>query len=197
MTALPSYVLLNDPSSSSSSGVLTTPAKPLSFPLSDEDKESIRILTAKYEAETNCSGLAAPQIGIGKQIIIFAVENGPDLKKWRPDLDQTMPKTLWINPSYTPLGTEQHIDYEGCFSVHDLAGPVPRFKTIQYTAYTPKGEHVEGVAEGFLARVIQHEVDHIRGRCFVHYVPEDQLFSIEHYRKKRHQAMTSPDIKEE
>lgn len=195
MSSLPPYVVFNAPEAQNTD-VLTTPAQALTFPLSEEDKESIRILTAKYEAETNCSGLAAPQIGIGKQIIIFAVENLPDLKKWRPDLEQTMPKTVWINPSYTPIGEDTHTDYEGCFSVHDLAGPVARFKTIHYTAYTPEGEKVEGTAEGFLARVIQHEVDHIRGRCFIHYVPKDQLFSIEHYRKKREKAMKNQETEE-
>ena len=169
--------------------VLCHPAKQLTFPLSDEDKECIQILTAKFESEENCAGLAAPQIGFGKQVIVFSVLYDPAVKKWRPDLVQTMPQTVWINPTYDPAGEEKHTDYEGCFSVKDLAGPVPRFKTIHYVAYTPDGERVEGTAEGFLARLIQHEIDHLRGRCFIDYVPEHDLMSIEAYREKRRKAM--------
>ncbi len=185
MPNLPPYVVLNTPQEA----VLREPAKPLSFPLSEEDQESVRILTAKYDGEENCAGLAAPQIGISKRIIVFATGDDPDLKKWRPDLTQTMPKTVWINPTYEPIGDEKHSDFEGCFSVYDLAGPVPRFKKIRYTAYTPEGKQVEGTAEGFLARIIQHEIDHLNGLCFVDHVSEDNLFSQEEYRKKRAQEM--------
>jgi peptide deformylase len=189
MTDLPSYVVLNDPNANTD--VLRTPAAPLIFPLSAEDKEVVRILTAKFDGEENCAGLAAPQIGFGKQVIIFSVPDDPQLKKWRPDLIQTMPKTVWVNPTYEGVGEEKHTDYEGCFSVNDLAGPVARFKTIRYSAYTPEGTFVDGTAQGFLARLIQHEVDHLKGRCFIDYVPKDELLSIEEYRARRKNAMES------
>jgi len=187
---LPSYVILNDPQDNRVN-VLRQPAQSLTFPLSKEDREIVQILTDKFEQEDNCAGLAAPQIGFAKQIIIFEVPDDPKLKKWRPDLVQTMPKTVWINPTYEPLGDEKHSDYEGCFSVKDMAGPVARFKTIHYSAYTLEGEHVEGRAEGFLARLLQHEIDHLRGRCFIDYVPDGELLSIEEYRKRRQKAMES------
>ena len=79
--------------------------------------------------------------------------------------------------------------YEACFSVKDLAGPVARYKTIRYSAYTPEGTHVEGIARGFLARLIQHEIDHLRGHCFIDYVASGELLPIEEYRKKRQKAM--------
>lgn len=186
---LPDYVILNDPEGTNAD-VLRVPAQPLMFPLSVDDQESVRILEAKFDQEENCAGLAAPQIGIGKRIIVFAVPDDPKLKAWRSDLTQAMPKTIWINPSYEPLDNDhQHTDYEGCFSVLDLAGPVSRFMKIQYKAFTPEGAFVEGVAEGFLARVIQHEVGHLNGLCFIDLVEEGELLPIEEYRRRRQAAM--------
>jgi peptide deformylase len=188
MSDLPVYVVVNNPQEENVA-VLRTPAEPLTFPLSTEDQEVIRILVAKFDQEENCAGLAAPQIGFGKQIIVFSIDDEPELKKYRPDLVQTMKKTIWINPSYEPIGTEKHMDYEGCFSVADLAGPVPRFKTVLYKAYTPEGTLVTGTAEGFLARAIQHEVDHLNGTCFIDYVPQEELMTIDECQKKRRQEM--------
>jgi len=169
--------------------VLITPAKQLSFPLTPEDLNDIKILEAKFDQEKNCAGLAAPQIGIGKQIIVFSAPYNPDLMKWRPDFTQTMDKTIWINPSYEGIGEDKHEDYEACFSVLEMAGPVNRYKNIKYQAYTVMGELVEGKAEGFLARIIQHEADHVNGKLFVDYVPDDKLLKIEEYRRKRAEAI--------
>lgn len=188
MSDLPPYFVLNNPKGENVA-VLRNPAQRLTFPLSKEDQEVVRILVAKFDQEENCAGLAAPQIGFGKQVIVFAVPDDLKFKKWRPDLVQTMGKTVWINPSYEPMGTEKHTDYEGCFSVEGIAGPVPRFKTIQYKAHTPEGTYVEGTAEGYLARLLQHEIDHLNGRCFIDYVPTDELLTLDEYRKKRQQAM--------
>jgi len=169
--------------------VLTTLAKKLSFPLTSEDLNDIKILEAKFDQEKNCAGLAAPQIGIAKQIIVFAAPYNPDLMKWRPDFTQTMEKTIWINPSYEGIGKDKHEDYEACFSVLEVAGPVKRYRNIKYQAYTVTSERVEGKAEGFLARIIQHEVDHVNGKLFVDYVPDDKLLKIEEYRQKRAEAI--------
>jgi peptide deformylase len=185
---LPDYVILNDPQEKRVA-VLSTPAQPLTFPLSNEDKESVRILVAKFDQAEKCAGLAAPQIGIGKQIIVFVVPDDPNFKKFRPDLVQTMPKTVWINPSYEPLGEEMTTAIEGCFSVMDIAGSVGRYTKIRYKAFTVEGAPIEGVAEGYLARVIQHEVDHINGRCFIDLVPEKERFSMDEYWIKREAAM--------
>lgn len=161
--------------------VLRVTAKKLAFPLAQEDIEDIKILEKKYDQEENCAGLAAPQIGISKQVIVFAT-NEPDLKKWRPDFTQSMPKTIWINPSYEPVGNEKHEDYEGCFSVIDRVGMVNRYQKIRYKAYNLKGELQEGTAEGFLARLIQHEIDHLNGKLYIDLVPENKLMSTESFR---------------
>ncbi len=190
MSNLPPYAVINDPQSLNRD-VLRQQAAKLSFPLSAADQESARILEEKYDQEKNCAGLAAPQIGISKQIIVFGVFADEKLQKWRPDLTDTMEKTIWVNPSYEPVGDEMNTDFEGCFSVNDVGGPVARYKTIRYQAYRPDGSKVNGEANGFLARVIQHEVDHLRGKLFIDHVPEEQLFSIEEYRRKRAEKMAA------
>lgn len=188
VTPLPDYVVA-DVMKKEIPAVLRTPAAALSFPLNAEDQRDARTLEAKYDQEGNCAGLAAPQIGIGKKVIIFAAPNDSNLKKWRSDLTQTMEKTLWINPSYEGVGEEKAEDYEACFSVSNLAGLVKRYKKIRYKAYTIKGKLVEGRAEGFLARIIQHEVDHVNGILFTDHVPEDQLMAMDAYRAKKAAAL--------
>jgi peptide deformylase len=188
MNPLPNYVVINDPKCENKD-ILERPSEPFSFPLSDEDLKIIKTLEAKFDAEKNCAGLAAPQIGFSKQAIVFAVPEDEDLKKWRPDLEQTMPKTIWLNATYEPIDNEKHTDYERCFSVKDLAGSAVRYKKIRYRAYLVDGTQVKGQASGFLARVIQHEIDHIQGVLFTHHVIPGQLLSIEEYRRKRSEIL--------
>lgn len=186
----PPYVVINDEAQSCARrSVLTTPAAEVSFPLSDEDAEIVKILEEKFDNEVNCAGLAAPQIGFAKKIIVFSVPEKPELKRWRADFSQTMPKTIFINPRYKPIGEERHEDVEACFSVDDLAGFVQRFKEIEYSAQLPDGTTVTGRAEGYLARVIQHEVDHVRGILYTSYVDEERLFSLTEYLKLRQQKI--------
>jgi peptide deformylase len=187
---LPGYVVL-DQAKSIDPKILRTPAERIKFPLSKEDQEVLKILEAKYDAEENCAGLAAPQIGFSKAMIVFAAPDDPELKKWRPDLEQTMPKTIWINPSYEAIGDEKVTDGEGCFSVADIVGHVARYKKIRYHAYLPDGTPVSGEASGFLARIIQHETDHINGYLFVDRT--DQIWDLEEYRRLRREAMQKAD----
>lgn len=183
---LPPYVVINSETQPESlKQVLRQKAEPFTFPLTDEDKELLKTLEAKYDAEENCTGLAAPQIGIGRQAIVFAVPDEPWLKKWRPDLSDTMPKTIWLNPQYEAVGDEKNIDYEACFSVEGVAAEVPRFKTIKYTANLMDGTLVKGIAHGFLARAIQHEVDHLNGTLYTDYVAPEDIMTIEQYRNIR------------
>ncbi|MBM3467965.1 MAG: peptide deformylase [Alphaproteobacteria bacterium] len=191
--SLPGYSLI-DLENKHKTPILITPAQELSFPLSSTDLRDISILEAKFDQEKNCAGLAAPQIGIGKQIIVFAAPGDPDVKKWRSDFTQTMDKTIWINPVYEGIGQEKNEDYEACFSVPEVAGPVMRYKSIKFQAYTPTGDLVEGTAEGFLARIIQHEVDHVKGILYINYVPDGHLLKIEEYRRKRAAAMEAEQI---
>ena len=184
---IPSYVTIKTLEEQNS--ILRTASSFLGFPLSLQDQQDIRILEAKYDAEENCTGLAAPQIGIPKKVIIFAVNDLPELRKWRPDATQFMPKTIWINPSYQGIGSEMNEDFEACFSVENFAGRVRRFKKISYQAYTQDGKEVTGEAEGFLARAIQHEIDHIEGILFTDRARPESIMTLEVYRQLRAERM--------
>lgn len=182
---LPDYVTL----SSTNNAILRLKAEEVLFPLSATDQEMLRLLEAKFDEEQNATGLAAPQIGYSKRIIIFAVVASEAAKRWRPDLTDTMPKSIWINPSYEPVGMDTHCDYEACFSVENIAGLVERFKTVRYQATLPNAQKIDGVARGFLARALQHEIDHLDGRLFIDVAAPGTLLSIEEYRRLRQQAM--------
>ncbi len=161
--------------------ILTTPAEPYTFPLSEEDKKNLEDFEARREPEKDIVAFAGPQVGLPKRVIIF--EAPERYKKFRPDLTQTMPSTLWLNPSYEPIGTEMSPDYEGCFSVKKYAGEVNRYEKIKYVAYDKEGNRIEGIAEGFLARVIQHETDHVDGILFSSKALPGTLITHEAYRE--------------
>ncbi|MFJ4154029.1 peptide deformylase [Pseudomonas sp. NPDC089752] len=106
-------------------------------------------------------GLAAPQIGIDLQLVIFGFERSERY----PDAE-AVPQTILLNPVITALTTEVEDGWEGCLSVPGLRGVVPRFKHISYEGIDPQGNPVNRFAEGFHARVVQHECDHLIGRLY-------------------------------
>jgi peptide deformylase len=112
-------------------------------------------------AAANGAGLAAPQIGVDLQLVIF----GFDHNERYPDAPP-VPRTVLINPIVTPLGSDEEEGWEGCLSVPGLRGVVPRFSRIRYTGVDPRGLPIEREAEGFHARVVQHECDHLVGRLY-------------------------------
>lgn len=174
--------------------ILRKKAPHVTFPLSQEDLNILKELEEIFDKTENCAGLAANQIGYHKPFIVFAAEDKDGtLKKYRQDFSDSMPKTIWINPTYEPISHDKNEDYEGCFSVYDLAGPVKRYKTIRYRAQLPDGTYVQGIARGFLARVIQHEVDHTRGVLCMDLVPSGKLMSIKDYRARRAKMITKKE----
>lgn len=106
-------------------------------------------------------GLAAPQIGIDLQLVIFGFERSERYPDAKP-----VPLTILLNPVITPMGAEQEDGWEGCLSVPGLRGVVPRFKHISYTGIDPQGNPINRFADGFHARVVQHECDHLVGRLY-------------------------------
>jgi peptide deformylase len=107
------------------------------------------------------AGLAAPQIGVDLQLVIFGferVERYPDAPP--------VPRTVLLNPVIEPLGDALEEGWEGCLSVPGLRGVVPRHARIRYRGLDPQGRPVEREAEGFHARVVQHECDHLIGRLY-------------------------------
>ncbi len=110
-------------------------------------------------AAANGAGLAAPQIGVDLQLVIF----GTDAPNPRYPDAPVVPRTVLLNPVIEPLGGEEEEGWEGCLSVPGLRGVVPRWAKIRYTGFDPYGDPIDRVAEGFHARVVQHERDHLRG----------------------------------
>ena len=109
----------------------------------------------------NGAGLAAPQIGVDLQLVIFGFERNQRY----PDAEP-VPYTVLCNPRIEPLGPEEADDWEGCLSVPGLRGKVPRFSRIRYTGVGPDGRLIDREANGFHARVVQHECDHLIGRLY-------------------------------
>ena len=107
------------------------------------------------------AGLAAPQIGEDLQLVIFGVEHTDRYPDAPP-----VPQTVLINPTVTPLGDAMEEGWEGCLSVPGLRGVVPRYARIRYAGFDAEGRPIEREAEGFHARVVQHECDHLIGRLY-------------------------------
>lgn len=106
-------------------------------------------------------GLAAPQIGVGLQLVIMGFERSERYPDAAP-----VPQTILLNPVITPLSDEMEDGWEGCLSVPGMRGLVPRHTRIRYTGFTPQGEPVDRTVDGFHARVVQHECDHLFGMLY-------------------------------
>ena len=118
-------------------------------------------------AAANGAGLAAPQIGVDLQVVIFGTGT---VSPRYPDAPP-IPRTVLLNPLITPLAgpsgrIEEEEDWEGCLSVPGLRGVVPRHARIRYTGFDQYGDLVDRTAEGFHARVVQHECDHLIGKLY-------------------------------
>jgi peptide deformylase len=119
--------------------------------------------------EYDGAGLAAPQVHVSQQIVAFAVEGNP-----RYPEAPSIPLTVLINPKITPVGTSTEEDWEGCLSVPDLRGKVPRHTHVDVEAYDRNGKVLRFSAHDFHARVVQHECDHLFGKVFL-----DRMTSME------------------
>ena len=135
-------------------------AKPVERFGSDELRTLIADMFETMEA-ANGVGLAAPQIGVDLQLVIF----GFDRNERYPDAP-SVPRTILLNPHITPLSDEKEEGWEGCLSVPGMRGAVDRFKTIRYVGVDPDGTPIDREADGFHARVVQHECDHLIGRLY-------------------------------
>ena len=112
--------------------------------------------------EHNGAGLAAPQVHVLKQICVIEVRGNPRY----PDAP-AIPLTVLINPVVTPLTEETENGWEGCLSVPDMRGIVPRFGAVRLEAWDREGGRIDVVAKEFFARVIQHETDHLNGVVYL------------------------------
>jgi len=109
-------------------------------------------------AHLNGAGLAAPQIAVPLRVVIFGVKRNPRY----PDAEE-VPDTVLVNPVIAPIGDEIEEGWEGCLSVPGMRGVVPRFRRLRYRGFDESGNPIDRTVEGFHARVVQHEVDHLDG----------------------------------
>lgn len=130
-----------------------------------KDKDIVALIEDLKETleYSNGFGIAAPQIGINKQIVIIKIEK--DKCTYRDAED--VPMTVMINPVWRKLTEEYDIQYEGCLSVPNIRGKVKRYKEIEVTYYTEEGEKIVKKVKGFTSRDIQHECDHLEGILFL------------------------------
>lgn len=133
-----------------------------SLPVDAFDTADLHALIADMQDTmhaANGAGIAAPQIGVNLQVVIF----GSDEPNPRYPDAPPVPRTVLINPVITPLDAATEDGWEGCLSVPGMRGVVPRHLRIRYTGYDARGAAIEREAEGFHARVVQHECDHLWG----------------------------------
>ena len=113
-------------------------------------------------AAANGAGIAAPQIGVNLQVVIFG---STTVNPRYPDRE-LVPPTVLINPVITPLGSDEAQAWEGCLSVPGLRAMVPRWACVRYTGFDEKGQPIDRTVEGFHALVVQHECDHLIGKLY-------------------------------
>ncbi len=119
------------------------------------------------------AGLAAPQIGIGLRVVIFGFENNPRY----PD-STAVPRTILINPQITALSEVVEQGWEGCLSVPGMRGLVSRFNHIRYKGFDAAGNAIDVEANGFHARVVQHECDHLDGIIYTQRLTDPSNFGF-------------------
>jgi peptide deformylase len=137
----------------------------LAQPVTEFDTDALHLLVSDMldsMRAVNGAGLAAPQIGVDLQLVIFG---GNERNPRYPDRP-LVPPTVLVNPVVTPLGDVEVDDWEGCLSVPGLRGMVPRWEAIRYTGFDQYGDPIDRSVSGFHARVVQHECDHLVGKLY-------------------------------
>ena len=134
-------------------------------PVTQFDTDELHLLISDMfdtMRSVNGAGLAAPQIGVDLQLVIF----GTDAPNPRYPDAPLIPRTVLLNPVITPLRNIEEDGWEGCLSVPGLRGVVARFSQIRYTGFDQYGDAIDRMVDGFHARVVQHECDHLMGKLY-------------------------------
>ena len=160
--------------------ILRSPATSVEDPTVPEIQDLVTNMIETMD-DADGTGLAAPQVYVSKRIVVFYV-GGPRIQ---PGDDQEpnpyegpVPLTVLINPEIELLTEETALGWEGCLSVPDMLGAVPRYTEIRYRGVTHEGEEIDRIAHGFHARVVQHECDHLDGMLYPMRIPDLTLFGF-------------------
>ncbi len=141
---------MGDPVLLAQAGAVSTFNTPLLHALLEDMRDTM--------AHLQGAGIAAPQIGVSLQVVIFGCESNPRY----PDAP-SVPDTVLINPVLTPIGSDEDEGWEGCLSVPGMRGWVPRYSRLRYQGFDQYGAPIDRTVDGFHARVVQHECDHLVG----------------------------------
>jgi peptide deformylase len=155
--------------------VLVQRAEEVADPTAREVRRLIEDMIETME-DAEGVGLAAPQVHVGKRVIIFKAPAARTAADGDPT--SVIALTALINPVIEPLGDEMVDGFEGCLSIPGLTGVVPRYNRIRYRGYAPNGAPVEREASGFHARVVQHETDHLDGILYTMRMKDLRLLSF-------------------
>lgn len=146
-------------------------------PVAEFGTDELRaLITDMFDTMEACNGagLAAPQIGFCRRVIVFGIEENPRY----PDAEQ-VPVTILINPEIIIGSLEKESGWEGCLSVPGMRGKVERYASIRYRGFDPEGNPVDREAQGFHARVVQHECDHLDGVLYPSRISDMRNFGFE------------------
>ena len=168
--------------------VLRRPAEEVVDPTAPEIRRLVQDMLETME-DADGAGLAAPQVHVPLRVVIFHVPAGRDEEN-----PQSVPLSVLINPVVEPLTDEVKTDWEGCLSVPGMMGAVPRFTKVRYRAVALEGEPIDRVAEGFHARVAQHECDHLDGILYPQQM--DDLSLLMFSDQLRYHSDVDPDEEE-
>lgn len=152
---------------------LATPSLPV-VDFSDAVLSQLLINMKDTMQVENGVGIAAPQIGFNLRVVMFGMQYSP-----RYPEEGAIPFTILINPVINPLSDEMTDGWEGCLSVPGLRGLVPRYTKINYTGFLPDGTPISRTVEGFHARVVQHECDHLDGILYPQRIKDLRYFGFE------------------
>jgi len=145
-------------------------------PVVEFDTPELHVLIQDMEdtmRAKNGAGIAAPQIAVSQQVVIFGV----GFNARYPDAEQ-VPYTVLINPLLEPIGAEMEDGWEGCLSVPGMRGVVPRYANLRYQGYDQFGNPIDRTVTGFHARVVQHEADHLMGILYPMRIPDLRNFGF-------------------
>jgi peptide deformylase len=154
--------------------VLRTVAEPIGDPTAPETRALVADML-ETAADASGTGLAAPQVHVSRRLVVFMV--GEQRLTGRA-LDTAQDWTVLINPTIEPVGDEVELGWEGCLSVPGLRGAVPRWTKIRYRGVGLEGETIDRIVEGFHARVVQHECDHLDGILYPQRMPDLRLLQF-------------------
>ena len=151
--------------------VLRAPAQTVADPTAPEIAQLVADMKETMDAAGGI-GIAAPQVRVGLRVAIFEVPGA------RTEDGRGWPLTVLINPEWHPLGTEKEEGWEGCLSVPGMTGLVPRFTRIAYSGVGLDGQPIQREAEGYHARVVQHELDHLAGILYPQRMTDMSTFAF-------------------